>query len=269
MGVRVNPQGWEKISVTERRAIALEGSRGTLDLPAITTLSKAVPVKQLVLINKEREPNPDEIPGDLTVALGPGRRVSVAEWRSIRALDRYVLVRLAHNQRLLSRVWTEIFHERARAAKDSPLCSLGHCELRASAEAIAQLSNGSLLDGRAFLLSRAAGVRAARRTGELIDAHADREAGPIELDWAIKAEHGVILWQGHVSTWEGAFFPAASLLAVSTAAIALFDMIRTIDPRSSVGAAGIYETPWQVGGKTSLDDEPTSFFATTGRVSRV
>lgn len=260
VGVRIEPGGWVKLSIEQKQALAIEGAKGTLDHTPITALTSAASIRQLVLINKERDPNPDEVPQDVLKALGPARRISVAEWRNVRALDRYVLSRLSHNPRLIARAWSEIFRQRNIGASESPLCSLGHCELRTTPEALANLAIGAVLEGRAFVLARTAGVRAARRASELLDLHADREAGPIELDHAIRVDHSVVLWQSHASTWEGTFFPAASLLAVTTAAIALQDMLRTIDPRASIGAAGIYETPWQVGGNDAFKDEPTQLF---------
>jgi hypothetical protein len=94
---------------------------------------------------------------------------------------------------------------------------------------------------------------------KILDLHADTLIGPAELDWRATGNAGVLLWQGHVSDWQGAFFPAASLLAVTAAAIALYDMVKEFDPLASIGAAGIAEEAWKVG--TAEDqDESTSVF---------
>ena len=109
------------------------------------------------------------------------------------------------------------------------------------------LAEERLLEGRAFLLARAAGLRAARKFNETFDLHADAAPGSIELDWTVKKDEALVLWQAHISTWEGTFSPSASLLAATTAAICLFDMIKEFDPSAGIQNAWISEEPWIVG----------------------
>jgi hypothetical protein len=260
VGVRILLPGWAGLSPELRMQITTEGAKGVLDVDAINNLCARAPTRHIVLVARERDPDTDDVPPELAQALGPTQRIHAAQWRGIRSLDRYVLRRLSTNPRLLARACREIF-EKVPVATPGHACAFGHCELRVSHEAAAQLAAGTLLGGRAFVLARAAGVRAARRTHELFDLQADRETGPIELDHALNphtaASGSVVLWQAHVSTWDGQFYPAASELAATTAAMALQDIVRPVDPRATIVTAGVYETPWQVGSPQTLQEEST------------
>jgi hypothetical protein len=62
-----------------------------------------------------------------------------------------------------------------------------------------------------------------------------------------------MLWQAHVSGWDGAFLPAASLQAVVTAAVAICDMVKELDPKAAITIANIAEEPWLVGNDGPAD----------------
>ncbi|HEX7667806.1 MAG TPA: hypothetical protein VF407_24935, partial [Polyangiaceae bacterium] len=70
---------------------------------------------------------------------------------------------------------------------------------------------------------------------------------------------GRVIWQAHVSSWDGSFFGAASLVAASTAAVALADIVAESDPRVEIEKSRIVEEPWQVGGDQR--EQPTTLFS--------
>jgi molybdenum cofactor biosynthesis enzyme len=262
VGVRILLPGWTELPAEHRVKLAKEGAKGSLDLDAINQLCSRAPTRHIVLTSRERDPDPDDVPPELAQSLGPTQRIGVSSWRAIRSLDRYVLRRLASNPRLLARAYAEIFPHANPGVVSRP-CAFGHCELRLSKDAATQLAAGTVLNGRAFVLARTAGVRAARRTHEIFDLQAERDTGPIELDYALTVNVStgpMVLWQAHVSTWDGQFFPVASQLAATTAALAIQDMIRPLDPRTTIATAGVYETPWQVGSPDSLSEDATMHF---------
>jgi cyclic pyranopterin monophosphate synthase len=263
----VSPRGWNALGTDVRQAIAVAGMHDSINIAMVQDLVKFVPPNFLKLVPKMSDPAGDAPTAVLTSALGPMRSISPKEWASLSALDRYVLDSLSINTRLLWRALEEI-----SSAPNSPLAktspqpwsgALARCEIFLRPEAFRQLMQGSYLGGRAMVLARVAGVRAARRTFELFDLQAETVAGPAELDWCATKNQGVLLWQGHVSTWEGAFYPAASLLAVSTAAVAVYDMVKDFDPHASISGAGIAEEAWKVGAMDERE-EPTAVF-TPGR----
>jgi molybdenum cofactor biosynthesis enzyme len=251
-GILVSPRGWKQVRNETRQALALEGTKEKVNREMVGELLKEAPPGQIRLVSKAADPSSDTVPAPLANALGPMRTINSVEWASLRSLDRYVLASLAANTRLLWKALDEM--ARTPGSKLSKRVvepwsgSLARCELVMRADAIDRLMSPALLGGRAFVLARAAGVRAARRVSDTFDLQVDTVAGPAELDWTQDKKSGALLWQAHVSTWDGEFFPAASLVAVSTAAIALFDMAKELDPRGRIGMASIAEEPWQVGG---------------------
>ena len=137
--------------------------------------------------------------------------------------------------------------------------AVAHVEVTMRPDTLDKLRNAGFLDGRAFILARVAGVRAARRAQETFDLRSERATGTIELDWAPLDEPGAVVWQAHVSSWDGGFFAAASLVAASTAAVALTDMVAEDDKSVTITSAKIEEEPWVVG--SDQRDQPTTVFA--------
>lgn len=125
-----------------------------------------------------------------------------------------------------------------------------------SRAALGEAAAGRLQGGKAIVLARAAGVRAARSAHEIIDGYAEKYAGPVELDTRLDAQLGGYVWQAHVSSVDGEFLAGPSMLAVASAAVALRDAVSGFDPEASVGAVALREATWSVG-SGAFGDEAT------------
>jgi cyclic pyranopterin monophosphate synthase len=250
-GVLVSPRGWKTLAAETRQALAMEGTRDVVNVAMVSELLKSAPPAHIRLVSKVPDPTPDEVPHSLVKVLGPRRSLTIADWRSLRPLDRYVVASLVTNTRLLWRALDEMAN-RPGASMGMAIAQpwsgvLAHCEVRMRPEALERLLAPKFLDGRGCVLARVAGIRAARRIAETMDLQAESGTGPAELDWGLSPQPGTILWQAHVSSWDGEFFPTASLLAASTAAVAVYDMARELDPSLEIGPVALVEEPWMVG----------------------
>lgn len=266
-GIIPSPRGWSSLPAETRVAIARHGLEGVVDVSAVRELAQQIPPRHLKLVSRSRDPNPDTVPPEVVRALGPARPLSDGEWRSLRAVDRAILVSLAANTRLLARAYDELAESMGKAPSARGLLwsgSLARCELHASSKALMRVSSEDFLDGRALMLARVAGIRAARRIAETFDLHADSAAGPVELIGTVAHREGYVVWQAHVSTWDGAFFPAAAMLASTTAATALFDMIKQDDPHAWIDGATIREEAWNAGVEV-MREEATQLYSPGGR----
>jgi hypothetical protein len=263
-GVIVSPRGWQALGLEARQTLTREGGRERIDLMVVREMLRAVPAANVKLFARSFDPDPAHVPDALRAALGASRPITDDEWRSLRAIDRHVLNTLAGNTRLLWRALDELTLGKALSGRNTARWSgaLARCELRADPGALHRAMSGDLLGGRAFVLAKGSGRRAARRASETFDALADVEVGPTELDFALGPAVGVVVWQAHVSSWEGAFLPAASLQAAVTAAVALLGMVQELDPSASIGAAAIVEEPWAAGG-----DEPATVLYTRDKMN--
>jgi molybdenum cofactor biosynthesis enzyme len=258
-GVAVPIETWQSLSLSARQAIAQEGTKDAISEYVVKNAVSAV-LKRVRFMGPVKDPPRDVIPQAVVEALRNVRPLNAAEWQQLRPLDRYTLVALSANSRLLYRAIEEMTTGPASSlpgVKLNPWVGpLAHAEVRMSRLAFGDLAAGNVQGGKALVLARAAGVRAARIAHEVIDGYADKIAGPVELDSRLDAAAGGYVWQAHVSTSDGEFFAAASVLAASTAAVALRDAIASRDPSASVGGVALKEATWSVG-SSDFGDEAT------------
>ena len=259
-GVLVSRAGWLAAPPDVRHALTNAGAQEIVDIAAVKALVDRIPLREMKLYPRWDDPSPYEVPRQLVESLGHARSVPLAFWQGIRALDRHVLMMLSKNTRLLWRALDELARESLHGAAVMPTGAwqglLGRCEISVPVRLAIRITSPDFVDGRALILARVAGVRAARRTGDLLDLCSHVGAGPIELGchlgWG--RDSATLLWQSHVSTAQGEFFPAASLLAVTTAATALCDMLIAEEPALSVTIDGatLRDDRWMIGSEDEV-----------------
>lgn len=254
VGILATPRGWLQLDQEARRTLTEEGQRERIDILVVRTIANGIPANQLKLVSRAVDPPVNDVPVDLQRALGPQRAIPLAEWQALSSLDRFVLASLAYNTRLLWRALDELEHkQKLQRRRGAWAGAVARCELRMRPDVLVQIMGAQFLEGRALVLARGAGRRAARKASETFDLQSETETGPIELDWSVLDQPGAMLWQAHVSGWDGAFLPAASLQAAITAAVAIYDMIKELDPKAALSLATIAEEPWLVGSDGPAD----------------
>ncbi len=246
-GVSVPLETWQSLPIEIRRALVDEGTRPAVS--EINVKNSVSPVlKRIRFMGPVKDPPLDAIPPSVFESLRSFRPITVEEWRRLTPLDRYILVALSGNSRLLYRAMEEVGTGILSSVKLRPwIGPLARATVQAQVPALAELSAGHLMDGKALVLSRAAGVRAARRAHEILDGYGEKYAGPVELDSRIDLGEGHVVLQAHVSTVDGEFFGAASVLAVAAAAAAMRDALSVRDARATIEQVGLREEAWSVG----------------------
>jgi molybdenum cofactor biosynthesis enzyme len=260
-GVVISPNGWRALSREAKHGLATHGSLDTITPEVVRSLLRGAPLGEMKLVRATSEPRPDVPPPGLARAFGPGRTVGPIEWQSFRPIDRFVLSALQSNSRLVCRALEEISRYAGREMRiDAPwIGPVARAEVQIRRDAVLRLSSNDFLDGRGLVLARASGLRAGRRTCDVFDLHAHDDMGVIEIDWLVSIDSGVVLWQAHASSWEGIFSPVGSLAAVTTAAIAIIDMLRADDPNAKLLYAGVQEESWRVGSQLFQDDATIAY----------
>lgn len=253
-GVRVSRDGWKSLPFDARLSLAHLGAGATVDPHAVRSVLAVVPPREIALRPPHPDVTPVEVPGAVVAALRLTGQPASQFWEGLAPLDRYTLFKLAHNTRLLLQAITEMaVRSKQWDYAVSPKKWTGmiaHCEVRMGDEAAARIESEEVLEGRACVLARVAGIRAARSACDLLDMHRETTTGAIEIGSAIRhdAARSAVIWQAHVSSADGSFFPAASLLAVTTAAAALHDIVRVeLEGDASVDAGHLANEPWCVG----------------------
>jgi cyclic pyranopterin phosphate synthase len=101
-----------------------------------------------------------------------------------------------------------------------------------SAEAVAALREGTVPKGDALAVARIAGIQAAKRTPDLVPLAHPIAVHAVEVDLQV-ADHGVVI-RATVRTADRTGVEMEALTCVSVAALALVDMIKSVDRRATI-----------------------------------
>jgi molybdenum cofactor biosynthesis enzyme len=258
-GVTVPLDTWKSMPLKARQVLLLEGAKDEVSEFVVKNAVSSV-LKRVRFMGPVKDPPSDAIPPVVIDALRTVRPLTLDEWRTLRPLDRYTLVAVAGNSRLLYRAIEEMTTGPSSSLPPQKLKPwigmLAHAEVHMSRPAFMSVASGNIQGGKALVLARVAGVRAARSAHEVLGAPPEKYAGPVEIDARLDVEEGGYVWQAHVSTGEGEFFAAASCLAAATAAIALRDAIADLDPKAVISEVKLLEEAWSVG-SGGFGDEAT------------
>lgn len=259
-GIALSRRGWEALSPEVRRDLAVAGARDEVIREEVNRILEKAPLDQLRLVPAIPDPARDEVPAELSGALGPTRSLPLAFWQRLSGLDRHVLMMVARNTRLTWRAVAEMTLRLRYVGAVLPpgawTGTLARAEVTMDPGTLEMLRSPAFHDGRALVLARVAGIRAARWASEILDFHAAQPTGPVEVGWGmdLRTRPGTVVWQAHVSTTEGEFSPSASLLAAVTAAAALHDILNRAGAQAVIETARLVEEPWM---PSEHDDEVT------------
>ncbi len=271
-GVAVPLDTWQTLPLPARQALVQEGVKDAISEYVVKNAVSGA-LKHVRFLGPVKDPPRDAVPQAVVEALRNVRPLALQEWQQLRPLDRYTLVALSANSRLLYRAVEEMTTGPASTLSGVKLRPwvgpLAHAEVHMSRLAFGDLAAGNVQGGKAIVLARAAGVRAARMASEIIDGYADKYTGPVELDARLDAEISGYVWQAHVSTSEGEFFGAASVLAAAAAATALRDAIANRDPNANVTGVALREATWSVGSGAFGDEATVTMNAGAYRAARL
>lgn len=114
-----------------------------------------------------------------------------------------------------------------------------------SAEVVAALRGGGVPKGDALAVARIAGIQGAKRVPELVPLAHPIAIHGVEVE--LEVADGAVEISASVRTADRTGVEMEALTAVSTAALALFDMVKAVDPAAVVTDVRVEE---KAGGKT-------------------
>ena len=106
--------------------------------------------------------------------------------------------------------------------------------VRLSADAFRALTQRTLAKGDAFTVATIAGVQAAKRTDELIPLCHPLPIEHIELTCEPDAANGRVRILASVTTTAKTGIELEAFVAATTAALALYDMVKAVDPSAVI-----------------------------------
>jgi cyclic pyranopterin phosphate synthase len=127
----------------------------------------------------------------------------------------------------------------------------GRVEL--SAEALEVVRSGKAEKGDVLGVARIAGIQAAKRTSEWIPLCHPLPLDALEIDFALEAQPPSIAIEARARTTARTGVEMEALVAVSAAALAIYDMCKSIDRGMVVGAIRLVQ---KTGGKSGTYRRP-------------
>jgi cyclic pyranopterin phosphate synthase len=248
LGRKLSLDGWLSLQVDDRRRIVAAGTKGAVDESALAVLDAARPPPDRVA----PEPEPDETqpPPRLAAALGATRPLDVAKWRSLRALDRYALVKCASRPEKLGRAYDEIVGvvlSHLGRSGEAHMVDVGHkaetarravatarvATTRAVVEAIA---SGTAAKGDVLAAARIAGILASKRTPELVPLCHPVRTTHASVEFELDAARGEIRLRAVIEAVDRTGVEMEAMVAASVASLTVYDMIKSADRWASIGA---------------------------------
>ncbi len=102
-------QAWQQLTLPQRQALVQLGAAEQVDAPAVVRWLHGT-AQPMTEADAWVEPPAHAVPTVVQSALGSARTLTAAQWQALRALDRYVLSKLAQRgrQERLLRAYDEI-----------------------------------------------------------------------------------------------------------------------------------------------------------------
>jgi cyclic pyranopterin phosphate synthase len=264
-GCRVSREGWGSLPVALRKQIVVLGASRGVDVDLVLEAAAlATPAPDEVEPNGD--PDADRVPDGVRSAFGSELPLSDAVWSSLSPLDRYALWKVASRGRIerIRAAYSEIVGETAvsthlasgggarmvdvgqKPSTERRAVSRG--EVTMSATAFDKLRFAQVAKGDVLGTARIAGIMAAKRTSELIPlCHAvalSKVTVELELDDAQRA----VIITGTAEATDRTGVEMESLVAVSVAALTVYDMMKSLDRGIVVGPIRLLE---KSGGRSS------------------
>jgi cyclic pyranopterin phosphate synthase len=247
LGRKLSLQGWLSLPLDDRHRLARAGTAERVDREALDVLEGATP--PAAVIDPVPDPDPSNPPPELVAALGSTRPLREDAWSSLRAMDRYALVKCAQRPEKLARAYEAIVgsavlthltgegeaHMVNVAAKAETLrrAVASGC-VKTTRVVVEAIASGEVPKGDVLAVARVAGVMAAKKTADLIPlCHPVRMTGAV-----IDIEPDVVRQELRVTATVEAFdrtgVEMEAVVAVSVTCLTIYDMIKSSDRWATV-----------------------------------
>jgi cyclic pyranopterin phosphate synthase len=248
LGRKLSLEGWLSLSLEDRHRVASAGAGDDVDLNAAAVLDRASPAP--VLTRAQAEPDVAAPPPELAAALGEGRPLDGARWRSLRPLDRYTLVKCCSKPEKLSLAYDQIV-----GAPLTHLTRMGEASMvdvgpkaetarraiasacvRTTRPAIEAIARGAAAKGDVLAAARIAGILAAKRTAELIPLCHPVRATLAAVDFELDVERAELRVRATIDAVDRTGVEMEAMVAASVAALTVYDMIKSADRWATIEA---------------------------------
>ena len=259
-GVRLSVEAWRSLPAADQKIVMLAGGADVVDAQLIDSIvARATP--SAVKVDKLVEPNRFDLPASVVEVLERSHPLDLERWAAASALDRYVLLRLRTDPEELARAYEEIFA--AQVFPTQPRA--GHSVMPAATDLVPKVPTlrravatarvqmradllSKLIEGKesadVLAISRTAGILAAKRASELIPLCASAQITRVDVTFAVDspaAGPGALVLKARVEAFASGSLASDALVAASTAAITVVDMLRVSDRWMTISQVRVEE----------------------------
>jgi cyclic pyranopterin phosphate synthase len=264
-GRRVSREGWGSLPVDLRKQIVELGTARRVDVDLVvesTALARPLPEE----MERIGDPEPDRVPDGLRDAFGPELPISDAVWSSLSPLDRYALWKVASRGRAerIRAAYAEIVGVTAVSTHlgssggarmvdvgqkpETERRAVSRGEVTMSAAAFDKLRAADVAKGDVLGTARIAGIMAAKRTSDLIPLCHPLALSKVAVDLELEPGSRSVIITATVETKGRTGVEMESMVAVSVAALTVYDMMKALDRGIVVGPIRLME---KTGGRSS------------------
>jgi molybdenum cofactor biosynthesis protein MoaC len=251
-GVKLSLAGWLALPLSSRQHLVEDGSRQRVDVDRVRAIAAgAVPLPETVTASSD--PPADTAPEAVVAALGQARPLPPALWSALSPLDRYALAKVVRGGRAerIAGAYKEIVgaislstHLTAKGevrmvsvAGKVPTLRRARAESFVSMqpEAFERLANATAGKGDVLATARLAGVMAAKRTPELIPLCHTVALTHVHVELELDPESTRVRVLADAESFDRTGVEMEALVAASTAALTVYDMLKAYDRSMEVG----------------------------------
>jgi cyclic pyranopterin phosphate synthase len=243
-GCKVSLEAWRAAPLALRRTVTAAGAEAHVDSDGLRRVLSEGAVA-FERIDGPDEPPADRVPPDLAGVVGPSVRDET--WSSLSPLDRYAIAKIARKSgasNKLDRVISEIvIVAEPRLSHLSPRGEAHMVDVGAKGETLrravarayvhmqaataSRLGSGNTPKGDVLAVARVAGIQAAKRTPELIPLCHTLRLTRVTVDLSLESTSVRI--DAAVEAIDRTGVEMEALVAASTAALTVYDMLKGID----------------------------------------
>ncbi len=256
VGRKLSLDGFHSLSHAARVDLVRAGSGPVVDTE-MTHKILALARPEATPFEAAPEPGVEEVPVELTAALGEHRPLSPKVWEGLSALDRYVLFKVARRGKpqRLSDAYAEIVgatslsnHLRPeggvrmiKVSEKEPTLREATAEswLTLSASAFTQLRNAGSKKGDVLSVARVAGISATKRTSDLIPLCHPLSLEHAEVDFIEYPDESRLRVLCTVAVRARTGVEMEALVGASVAALTVYDMLKSVDRGMILGPTAL------------------------------
>jgi cyclic pyranopterin phosphate synthase len=258
IGRKLSREAWVSLPLPLRRQIVALGSAPAVDLELVSeAVMLATPPPEA--IDVVADPPADRVPADVRDAFGADMLLADAVWASLGALDRYALAKVARRGRpeRLRAAYEEIVGQTAvsthlAARGGARMVDVGQkgatlrravsrTEVTMNEEAFQRLRAHEVAKGDVLNVARIAGIMAGKRTSELIPLCHPLSLSKLTVDFELDLASRAVRVAATVEAFDRTGVEMESLVAVSVAALTIYDMLKSIDRAIVIGPTRLIE----------------------------